>query len=81
MPEPLSADETRRMRIVSIGMLAGVLVFLGIASLVHQMIKPPAALLAPWIAWRVAKTALRPLKAEPERQQRAMPLHSQTAGD
>jgi len=48
---------------------------------VHQMIKPPAALFAPWIAWRVAKTALRHRKAEPERQQRAIPLHSQTAGD
>jgi hypothetical protein len=50
MAEPLSADEARRMRIVSIGMLAGVLVFLGIASLVHPMIKPQPAPLVSWFA-------------------------------
>ena len=50
MAEPLPADEARRMRIVSIGMLAGVLVFLGIASLVHRMIKPQPAPLVSWFA-------------------------------
>lgn len=48
---------------------------------VHQMLLPPSALFAPWIVWRVAKTALRPRKDEPERQRKATPLRSQTAGD
>ena len=50
MPEALSADEVRRMRIVSIGMLLGVLMFLGVAALVHQMLKPPPVSILSWFA-------------------------------
>jgi hypothetical protein len=50
MAEPLSADETRRMRIVSIGMLLGVLMFLGVASLSHQMSKPGPLPIVSWFA-------------------------------
>lgn len=61
MAEPLATDEARRMRVVSIGMLAGVLVFLGIASLAHQMIKPSPAPLVSWFA--VGFALLSPLIA------------------
>ena len=50
MPEPLSADEARRMRIVSIGMLIGVVMFLGVASLTHQMFKPNPLPIVSWFA-------------------------------
>jgi hypothetical protein len=50
MAEPLSADEARRMRIVSIGMLIGVVMFLGVASLTHQMLKPRPIPIVSWFA-------------------------------
>jgi hypothetical protein len=50
MAEPLPADEARRMRIVSIGMLVGVVMFLGIASLTHQMLKPRPIPIVSWFA-------------------------------
>lgn len=50
MAEALSADERRRMRIVSMAMLIGVLMVLGIASLVHQMLQPRDLALVSWFA-------------------------------
>ena len=50
MPEPLSADEARRMRIVSIGMRMGVLVCLGLGLLVRQSMKPHGLAIVSWFA-------------------------------
>ena len=50
MAEPLSADEARRMRIVSIGMLIGVVMFLGVASLTHLTLKPHPLPIVSWFA-------------------------------
>jgi hypothetical protein len=50
MPEPLSADDARRMRIVSTGMLLGVLMFLGVASLTHYNLKPQPLPIVSWFA-------------------------------
>jgi hypothetical protein len=50
MPEPFSADEARRLRIVSIGMLMGVLMFLGVASLTHYNLKPHPLPIVSWFA-------------------------------
>lgn len=50
MPEPLAADEARRMRIVSIGMLMGVLLFLGVALLMRLTLTPQAVPIVSWFA-------------------------------
>jgi len=50
VPEPLAADEHRRLRIVSIGILIGMVMFLGVASLAHQMLKPRDLALVSWFA-------------------------------
>ena len=50
MPETLSADEARRMRIVSIGMLIGVVMFLSVASLTHFTLKPHPLPIVSWFA-------------------------------
>ena len=50
MPEPLAADELRRLRLVSVGMLLGVILFLGIASLMQQRLKPPPLPIVSWFA-------------------------------
>ena len=50
MPEPLSADEARRMRIVSIGMLMGVVLFLGIALLMRLTLTPHPLSIVSWFA-------------------------------
>ena len=50
MPEPLAADEARRMRIVSIGMLMGVLLFLGVALLMRLTLTPQPVPIVSWFA-------------------------------
>jgi hypothetical protein len=45
VPGPLSADERRRMRIVSAGMLVGVMVILGVALCARQIMLCGVALL------------------------------------
>ena len=55
MPEPLSADERRRMRIVSAGMLAGVLVILGVALCAREIMKPSGV---PFVSWFAVGFAL-----------------------
>ena len=40
MPEPLSADDRRRMRVISAGMLVGVMIILGVALCARQIMKP-----------------------------------------
>ena len=55
MPEPLSADERRRMRIVSAGMLVGVLVILGVALCARQIMKPAGV---PFVSWFAVGFAL-----------------------
>jgi hypothetical protein len=59
--DPLGADELRRLRIVSVGMLLGVLMFLGVASLTHQMLKPRPVPVVSWFA--VGFALLSPLIA------------------
>ena len=61
MPETLSADEARRMRIVSIGMLIGVVMFLSVASLTHFTLKPHPLPIVSWFA--VGFALLSPLIA------------------
>ena len=55
MPEPLSADERRRMRIVSAGMLVGVVVILGVALCARQILKPAGV---PFVSWFAVGFAL-----------------------
>jgi len=50
LPEALSADELRRMRIVSIGMLMGVVLFLGVAVLMRGMLRPHPVPIVSWFA-------------------------------
>jgi len=50
MPEPLSPDEARRMRIVSIGMLMGVVLFLAVAMLTRSIVRPNGLALVSWFA-------------------------------
>ena len=61
MPETLSADEARRMRIVSIGMLIGVGMFLSVASFMHLTFKPQPLPIVSWFA--VGFALLSPLIA------------------
>jgi len=61
VPEPLAADELRRLRLVSVGMLLGVILFLGIASLMQQALKPPPLPIVSWFA--VGFALLSPLIA------------------
>ena len=61
MPESLSADEARRMRIVSIGMLTGVVLFLAVAMLTRSTIRPNGLALVSWFA--VGFALLSPLIA------------------
>ncbi|PYQ40700.1 MAG: hypothetical protein DMF77_17805 [Acidobacteria bacterium] len=55
MPAPLSAHERRRMRIVSAGMLVGVLVILGVALCARQIMKPAGV---PFVSWFAVGFAL-----------------------
>jgi hypothetical protein len=50
VPEVLSADERRRMRIVSIGMLMGVVLFLGVALLMRLTLTPHPLPIVSWFA-------------------------------
>jgi hypothetical protein len=50
VPEALSADERRRMRIVSNGMLMGVVLFLGVAVLMRRMLMPHPLPIVSWFA-------------------------------
>jgi hypothetical protein len=50
VPEPLTADERRRMRIVSAGMLVGVLGILGVALCARQIMKPAGLAFVSWFA-------------------------------
>lgn len=61
MPEPLAADELRRLRIVSIGMLLGVLIFLGVAALMRLTFRPQPLPIVSWFA--VGFALLSPLIA------------------
>jgi len=50
VPEPLAAGEPRRLRIVSIGMLLGVLMFLGVAALMRLQLRPQPLPIVSWFA-------------------------------
>jgi hypothetical protein len=50
VPEPLPADEARRLRIVSLGMLMGVLLFLGVSLLMRRTLTPHALSIVSWFA-------------------------------
>ena len=55
MPEPFTADDRRRMRIVSAGMLVGVLGILGIALCAREIMKPAGV---PFVSWFAVGFAL-----------------------
>lgn len=55
MPEAVSADERRRMRIISAGMIMGVFVLLGVALLARQILKPTGV---PFVSWFAVGFAL-----------------------
>jgi len=64
VPEPLAADEARRMRIVSIGMLMGVLLFLGVALLMRLTLTPQPVPIVSWFAVGFALMAIAPLAGQ-----------------
>jgi hypothetical protein len=53
--EPLSADDRRRMRVISAGMLAGVMIILGVALGARQIMKPAGV---PFVSWFAVGFAL-----------------------
>jgi hypothetical protein len=53
MDEPLAPEDLRRLRITSAGMVAGTLIFLGVAAFLHQTTRPhgPHVLSSLAMAW------------------------------